>query len=108
MGTAAFTYQLKPGVNPADYERWIVDFDYPHVALIPSVVSQKIYKIGGAIMGGAKPYDYLEIIEYTTLEAFLNDLQTNPNAQAIAAQVGQYVNFQTNAWGTFIPPGVSH
>lgn len=99
MGTAAFTYRLKPGVSADVYEAWIRDFDFPHVALIPSVTEITIIRVEGAVMGDKKPYDYLEIIEYTTIDAFLNDLRTNPNAHAIGEQVGQYVEFLTNSFG---------
>ena len=108
MPAASFTYGLKPGVTPGAYEAWIVDFDYPHVEQIPSILSQRIYRIDEPIFGGAEPgYAYLEIIEFTNRDDYLNDLQNHPAAHAISAEMPNFVEMINNTFVGFIPPGVS-
>jgi hypothetical protein len=106
MPLACFTYKLNSAVTPQAYEAWVADFDYPHVTQIPSVLSQRIYRMR-VFVGGPKSYDYLEIIEFTNLAQYLNDLQNNPAAQEIKAQVFNFVSIVNNAFGDFIPPGVT-
>jgi aryl-alcohol dehydrogenase-like predicted oxidoreductase len=108
MASAFFTYKLKTGVTPETYEKWIVEFDYPHVQKMAGVIlSQRIYRVKGTVFGGGEPpYDYVEVIEFTNLDDYLHLLKTNPNAQAIAAQVPKYVEMVSNTFGRFIQPGV--
>lgn len=108
MPAASFTYSLKPGVTPGAYEAWIVGFDYPHVEQIPSILSQRIYRIDEPIFGGAKPgYAYLEIIEFTNRDDYLDDLHNHPAAQAISAEMPNFVEMVNNTFVGFVPPGVS-
>jgi hypothetical protein len=109
MGSAFFTYRLKPGVTREQYENWIVDFDYPHVQKMTEVIlSQAIYRVEGTVFGGGKPpYQYVEVIEFTNLDDYLRMLKNNPNAQAIAAEVPKYVEVLSNTFGDFILPGVA-
>ncbi len=108
MGSAFFTYRLKPGVTHERYEKWIVEFDYPHVEKMTDVIlSQRIYRLEGIIFGsGPSPYDYVELIEFTNLKDYLRTLRENTNAQAIAAEMPKYVEVVSNSYGEFIPPGV--
>ncbi len=108
MASAVFTYKLKLGVAPEVYEKWIEEFDYPHVQkMIGVILSQRIYRVKGTVFGGGKPpYDYVEVIEFTNIQDYLHLLQTNPNAQAIAAEVPKYVEVVSNGFGRFIQPGV--
>jgi hypothetical protein len=109
MPTAVFSYKLKPGVTKEVYEEWIVKFDYPHVALITSIISQRIHRVNGVVFGQDEPgFDYVEVIEFSSLEEYINDLTHNVNAKAIADQIPLYVEVVSNAWGEFIPPGVAH
>ncbi|MEA2604564.1 MAG: REDY-like protein HapK [Acidobacteriota bacterium] len=106
MPTAFFRDKRKPGITREKYERWVIDFVYPHVEKIPSVVSQRIYQIEGALFG-EKTYDVMEVITFTNLEDYLYDLQHNPAAKAIAEELPHYVEVLDMDYGTFIPPGVS-
>jgi hypothetical protein len=108
MPTASFTYKLKPGVSRQTYEDWVVAFDYPHVEQIPSIVSQRIYRIEEAVFGNTEPpYNYLEVIEFTNVSDYLNDLTNHPAAQAIASEMPNFVEMVSNSFAAFIPPGVS-
>src|SRR2546425_1204197 len=48
MPTAFFLTRLKPGVKAADYEKWVVQSDYPTAKKMSSIKSYKVHRINGA------------------------------------------------------------
>lgn len=94
--------RLQTGVDPADYERWVREVDYPGAKQIPSLISYRVYSIKGPCLGDSVDlfdYDYVEIAAITSMNAYLHDLEEHPAAQAIIAQIGQYVQSVGSAWG---------
>ena len=47
----------------------------------------------------AVDYDYVEVAEITDMAAYLRDLEEHPAAQAVIAEIGQYVQSVGSAWG---------
>ena len=107
MPTVFWMSRLKPGVRREDYERWLREFDYVRARELKSIVSYRAYRIEGAFLEGEKPYDYLEVIEVTDLEAYRRELNEHPAARAIAAQWGDYLDLVGSLHGECIPPGMS-
>jgi hypothetical protein len=106
MPTTFFRTKLKPKVSRADYNKWVADFVYPHVQKIPSVLEHHIYPISGPAVGkGAAPYDNIEVITVSDVNAYHKDLQTNPAAAAIGAAMPKYVDVLDSAIGDAIAPG---
>lgn len=78
-------FNLKPGVDPSAYEAWARGGDIPSVNALGSVVSFTIHRATGLFGSDAKPpYDYVEVIDITGLDAFVADV-TTPEFQALAA-----------------------
>ncbi len=69
MPTMIFTYSAKPGVPAETFEQFIRDVDQPATLKLPSALSSRIFRIKGA--GAA--FQYLEVLEVTSLEAFAED-----------------------------------
>jgi hypothetical protein len=108
MPTAFFRTKLRHGVSREDYSKWVVEFVYPHVEHISSVLSHRIYQMkGSATGGGGETYDNIEVIKFTSKDDYDYDLQHNKSAAAIAEQMSNYVEVLDSAWGTSVPPGVS-
>jgi hypothetical protein len=66
---------LKPGVSPADYERFEREVDYPVAAKLKTIVSyqtHRITEVGTGLSGG--PWDYVERIEVTDRAAYEAEL----------------------------------
>jgi len=72
-----FLNTLKDGVEPAQYESWIRRVDYPVARAQPSIKSYVVTRLAGLLTGeGEPPYQYLEVIEITDLEAYREGLHT--------------------------------
>ena len=112
MTTVFWMSRLKEGVQREAYERWLKEFDYVHSRQLDSVRSYQAHRIEGAFLQegpfleGQQPYDYLEVIEVTSLEDYRRDLEENPAAKAIAAEWGDYLEVADSLYGEFIPPGM--
>jgi hypothetical protein len=60
---------LKEGVNPEDYERWILDSYAPAVSSLSSVEDWRDYRVGGLLgSDAAPPYRYVVTLEITDPE----------------------------------------
>jgi len=91
--------RMRPGVDAAEYERWVREVDYQAARAIPSIVSYRVHRINGPCLGDAALYDYVEVVEITTIDDYRRDIQQHPAAQTIAAEIGHYVESVGNAWG---------
>jgi len=86
-------FNLKEGVNVAEYEEWATSRDLPTVNGLGSVTSFSVHKSTG-VFGDekAKPhFDYVEIIDITGMEDFINDISTD-TFQAASAPFQGYAD----------------
>lgn len=92
MQTVIVLFNLKPGVDAAQYEAWARESDLPVVNGLASVEKFEVLKASGLLIGeGASPYQYVEIIRVPDMAAFAADL-SDPAAQAGAAQFQQFAD----------------
>jgi hypothetical protein len=95
--------RLQPGIEPSVYEDWVRQMDYPGAATVPSLKSYRVFRVEGAAVGEVSEgfdYDYYEVAEVVDMEQYLLDLEEHPAAQAIVAEIGQYVRSVGSAWGS--------
>jgi len=64
-----FTYSAKPGVPAEKFEKFLADVDQPATLKLPSALSSRIFRI----KGDSASFQYLEVLEVTSLEAFAED-----------------------------------
>jgi len=88
-----FLNKLREGVDPADYERFVREVDYPFAQRLPTIRSYLVTRLEGLWEGGDAPYDYLEVVEITELEAYRKSL--DPEA---SAEVKQFFD----QWSSFV------
>jgi hypothetical protein len=69
-----FLNRLREGVDPAEYERFVREVDYPFARRLPTIQSYVVTRLEGLFEGGEAPYDYLEVVEITELEAYRRSL----------------------------------
>jgi hypothetical protein len=81
---------LKPGVDPATYERWLREYDYRVAKTLPSIVSYRTHRIEGPIHGAEASWRYIERIEVRDLEQYQKDL-ASPAGQELLRQL--YENY---------------
>ena len=78
---------LKPGVNPADYERWVREYDYRVARTLPSIISYRAHRITGPITGAeGAGWNYIERIEVRDVEQYQKDL-ASPAGQELIRQL---------------------
>lgn len=86
-------FNLKPGVDFAEYEQWARSEDLPTASALPSVRSFTLHKSVGLLGApdGTAPYAYFEILDITDLNAFLADI-SDPHFQSKAAPFRDYAD----------------
>ena len=77
---------LKPGVDPAAYERWLREYDYRVAKTLPGIVSYRTYRIEGPIHGTDASWRYIERIEIRDMEQYQKDL-ASPAGQELIRQL---------------------
>jgi REDY-like protein HapK len=84
MTTVVVLFNLKAGVNAADYEKFARDLDIPGVNKLPSVKSFEVLRCEGLMGGGSSPYQYVELLRVHDLAGLGKDVQT-PSMQKVVS-----------------------
>jgi hypothetical protein len=86
-----FLNRLHRGTDRDEYEAWIRRVDYPVARAQGAITRYTVTRIEGTLSGdGESPYDYLEVIEITDLEAY-HALGSLPEFEQLLAEWSQYV-----------------
>ena len=97
---------LKPGVQPADYERWLREYDYRVAKMLPSISSYRTCRIEPPIKGAETAgWSYIERIDITDPDQYQKDI-ASPAGQELIRQL--YENYCDRAksisfWAHDIP-----
>jgi hypothetical protein len=76
MPTMIVLVNLKDGVSPEDYERWILESYAPAVRDLPSVEDWRDYRASGLLgSDAAPPYRYVVTLEVTDLAQLGRDVE---------------------------------
>lgn len=85
-------FDLKAGVDPAEYEEWARTRDTPNVRALASVARFNVHRATGLFgSDDAAPVQYVEIIDVDDLAAFTADVATEA-FQALAAPFADYAD----------------
>jgi len=81
---------LKEGVRPEDYERWVLKTYAPAARSLPSVQDWRNYRIGGLLASDiALPYQYIVTLDIDDLEQFGRDMASE-EMQALLAELHRF------------------
>ena len=70
-------FNLRPGVDVAEYEAWAAVRDAPTVRALPSIAGFDVAAMTGLLMGeGRPPFQYVEIIDVADMDQFGRDVAT--------------------------------
>jgi hypothetical protein len=99
-----FLNTLREGVDPADYERFVREVDYPFARGLPTIRSYVVTRLDGLFDGGQAPHDYLEVVEITELEAYRKSLDPsgNPKVQRFFDEWSSFVGESLVVYGEVI------
>lgn len=84
-------FNLKPGVDPAAYEEWARTTDIPGVRALKSCTDFQVYRTTGLLGGGVAPYQYIETIDITGMDAFMADIVSDA-VQKVAAEFQKFAD----------------
>lgn len=85
-------FNLKAGVDAAEYEAWARRVDIPGVSALKSVDDFQVYRATGLFGSDARPpYQYFEVIDINGAEAFVADV-TSDTVQKVAAEFQQFAD----------------
>lgn len=85
MASVIVLFNLKAGVDRGAYEEWARSTDIPTVRSLASVDSFRVLATTGLLGGGAAPYEYVEIIDVSSMDGLIADV-TAEAMQKIAAE----------------------
>ena len=85
-------FNLKDGADPDAYEQWAKTTDIPAVNALGSVDDFSVLKTTGLLGSDqAAPYQYIETIDITAMDPFLEHVSTD-TAQQIAAEFQSFAD----------------
>lgn len=91
--------RLQPGVDAADYERFVREVDYPAAERIGSIVHYESIRISGPTIGqGELTYQFIDLAEITDIDAYRRDLAEHPAVMEVHGQFERYVQSIGNFW----------
>lgn len=93
MSTIVVLFNLKPGVDPAQYEAWARSTDLPVVNRLDAVERFEVLKSQGLLSGtDAPPYQYVEILRVGSVDALKADIRATPAMSEVARQFREYAD----------------
>ena len=96
-----FLSTLREGADVEEYERWIREVDYPTARSLPSVVSYNVFRVSGAIRGGA-PCNYVELVEVSDFLRYREELQTMPGRTKFLEELNTFLGDVNSFYGTVV------
>ena len=76
MATMIVLVNLKQGVSPEDYERWILNSYAPAVRSLPSIEDWRDYRVSGLLgSDAAPPYRYVVTLQVSDLGQLGRDMR---------------------------------
>jgi hypothetical protein len=97
-----FLARLHEGIDREEYERWVREVDLPTARAIPSVRSYDVVRLDGALRDNDVPYDYIELLEVSELDAYRRELEQIPERAAFSAAWRSFVGDSIAVYGTVI------
>ncbi len=85
-------FNLKPGVDPAEYEAWARGTDIPSVNALASVEGYTVHRATGLFASDApSPYQYIEVIDVPEMDPFVADIST-PQFQQVVSDLQRFAD----------------
>jgi len=97
---------LKPGVDPAVYEKWLREYDYRVAKTLPSIASYTTHRIERPINGAESAgWHYIERIEIRDVEQYQRDIASPAGQELIRQLYDNYLDRPKNIffWSEAIP-----
>ena len=94
--------RLRPGIEPATYEQWVVERDYPFARALPAIEKFEVSRLAGFLFdtdGKLGPhFDYAEIIDVADIDEYLRAVGTDEGKRFLeewSTYIEDFVALQT-------------
>jgi REDY-like protein HapK len=95
MPVVFFLNKLRDGITGENYESWVRDVDYPTARALKTIKSYVVARTATTLDGAPSPYDYVERVEVTDIDAYRAELAGAPGMENFfaewSARVGESV-----------------
>lgn len=91
MATIIVLFNLRAGVSPSTYEQWARTTDLPIVNALDSVERFEVLRSTGLLGGGAAPYQYVEILRFSAMDALFKDIGSD-TMQRVATEFQSFAD----------------
>jgi hypothetical protein len=92
MSNVIVLFNLRDGVDPAEYENWAKSTDLPIVRGLDSIESFSVFRSSGLLGSDEKPpYQYIEVIEVGDMGRFGEEVATE-TMQKVAAEFQEHAD----------------
>jgi hypothetical protein len=91
MTVVVVLFNLKEGVDAAEYESWARARDLPNVNALDSVERFRVLRTRGLMNGSPAPYQYVELIELQSLDGLRADVKSDL-MQSVAQEFRRYAD----------------
>ena len=81
MPVVFFLNTLREGTTPDDYEQWVREVDYPTARALETIESYVVAKTPTTLDGKPSPYDYVERVAVTDIDAYRQELADAPGME---------------------------
>jgi hypothetical protein len=93
MATIVVLFNLKPGASVEQYEAWARATDLPVVNGFRSVERFEVLRSRGLLSGAAAaPYQYVEILRVSSVDALKADIGATPVMAEVARQFREFAD----------------
>lgn len=105
MPTRFVLVGLKPGVDPVVYEQFIRQYDYPVLPELPTIIHYRTHRIHPDSRDRERlPYDYIEQIVVSDVDAYWRDLDSSLGFQRFRAKNPEFVDRKLDFWAEVVHP----
>jgi REDY-like protein HapK len=93
METLIILFNLKEGINPADYENFARELKIPGHRALKTVSEHKVFR-ATALWGERKlpPYQYIEVIEMETVNEYVGDIKRTKGMTNIVNRFSEFTD----------------
>ncbi len=99
MAVVFFLNKLREGVTGENYEQWVREVDYPTARALKTIKSYVVARTPATLEGAPSPYDYIERVDVTDIEAYKAELAGAPGMEEFFAQWSSRVGESVAVYG---------
>lgn len=99
MPVVFFLNKLREGVSAEAYEKWVREVDYPTARALKTINSYVVAKTSTTLDGNPSPYDYIERVEVTDIDAYRQELAGAEGMEEFSRQWSSYVGESIAVFG---------